>query len=287
MSEIRLSPKVVNSPDVLTDILVFERKWDNRVDLHYTLALLADSVTEIESEVTQAIDDLFAMHPDMPKAEKSQTEELEAMTRLNALLDCFYFDQAFSSTCQGIAESSLNSLVYLIHYHTGEVLSMTVLLNHLLRAIGFDSAIVAIDHQLMLRVLLYGNVFIVIDALCGEVDKCAADPHPAVLPVGIEEEHRVLDRVSLLQIFLTQQKLAFIEENDFEKALCCIELLIQTTPEDPYQRRDRGFLLHQLDCFKLARDDFEFFIDQCPEDPGAQLLKTQLEEFDGNEQTVH
>jgi regulator of sirC expression with transglutaminase-like and TPR domain len=150
---------------------------------------------------------------------------------------------------------------------------------------NFNSSLVVVEHQIMLLVSLCAQQSVMIDALCGDVEICRHEP--SVLPTGRELDYQLLDRTSLLQIFLTQQKLAFIDENNYEKALCCIELLIQTSPDDPYQRRDRGFLLHRLDCFKLARDDFEFFIAQCPEDPAAQLLKMQLEEFQGREQTVH
>jgi len=164
---------------------------------------------------------------------------------------------------------------------------MSVLLNHVLLQLGFDSTIKAVDHDLMVEVAVSAQEFCLIDATTGEQFTHFELQQQGVLPAQFGLTSRALDKVGLEQIFLTQQKMAFTEEQQLDKALCCIDLLIQTTPDDPYQRRDRGFLLHQLDCANLARDDFKFFIDQCPEDPAAQLLKLQLEDLDVSEHTVH
>ena len=44
-------------------------------------------------------------------------------------------------------------------------------------------------------------------------------------------------------------------------------------PGDPLETRDRGFIYEQLDCPRFAADDFEYFIEQCPDDPVADVLK--------------
>ncbi len=268
MAEIRLTPSHLDSKELLTDILLFEQKWDHAVDIHQTMARIVDIVVQVKSVINVA-------------------EPLDDLTRLNGALDYFYLDLAFSSTTQNMPESLLNSISYLINFHTGECLSMSIVLNYVLTELGFNSSIMVIEHEIMVQVMLADNQQVIIDAVSGEQHTHVSAPCASVLPSGFEYDNRMLDKMSLMQIFLTQQKLAFTDEHQFDKALCCIELLIKTTPDDPYQRRDRGFLLHQLDCFNQARDDFEFFIDQCPEDPAAQLLKIQLEEFEGAVHTVH
>lgn len=279
MTEIRLSSKSLDSNDLLTDILLFEKKWDASNDIHSSMTHIKEVIARIRTAMggedkAQRYDPQFDFKP-------------LVLSHLNDALDCFYLDLAFSSTTQDVPESLLNSLSYLIHFHTGECLSMSILLNHVLSNLGFDSAITVVAHEIMLRVTLSDSEFVVIDAISGEQHTHIVESVNSVLPTEQDGDYRELDKVSLVQIFLSQQKLAFTDEHRFDKALYCIELLIQTAPDDPYQRRDRGFLLHQLDCFNLARDDFEFFIDQCPEDPAAQLLKLQLEDFEGSEHTVH
>ena len=53
--------------------------------------------------------------------------------------------------------------------------------------------------------------------------------------------------------------------------------------------RDRGFIFQQLDCFKLASSDFEYFIEQYPEDPIVMLLKQQIKKMkiEKHTQTIH
>ena len=276
MSEIRLTAGPLNCQDLLTDILLFEQKWDSAVDTRQVMDRVVQFIDQISAAMT--VDDI---------SDEDIDDEQRALGRLNEALDCFYLDLAFSSTTQDVPESLLNSLSYLINFHTGECLSMSILLNHVLSNLGFNSAIMVIEHEIMIRVTLSDTQYVIVDAISGEQHTHLVEALKPVLPGEDEHFMRELDKMSLIQIFLTQQKLAFTDEQSFDKALYCIELLIQTTPDDPYQRRDRGFLLHQLDCFNLARDDFEFFIDQCPEDPAAQMLKLQLEDFEGSVHTVH
>jgi regulator of sirC expression with transglutaminase-like and TPR domain len=257
---------------LLTTILSFERQWQVGGDICQSMV----AVNDIVDQCNQAMIDIML--------NDSQTLGLD---ELNEVLDDFYLQQAFSSTTHQIPDSLLNSLFYLIHYHTGECLSMSVLLNHVLLQLGFKSAVKVIDHEIMLQVNISEDVYAIIDATSGEQFTHDILGQGQGVPLHMQTPNRTLDKASLEQVFLSQQKMAFTEEKQFDKALSSIELLIETAPDDPYQRRDRGFLLHQLDCFNLARDDFEFFIDQCPEDPAAQVLKMQLEDFDGIEHTVH
>mgnify|MGYP000197497386 CR=1 FL=1 len=82
-------------------------------------------------------------------------------------------------------------------------------------------------------------------------------------------------------------KNALIRELAFDKALKCVDVLLALRPDDPFERRDRGFLLHQLDCFKVAYDDYRYFVERCPKDPAAQLLKLQLDKINIRETVLH
>ena len=105
---------------------------------------------------------------------------------------------------------------------------------------------------------------------------------------------------SVLEIvleFILELVLDFILEVILELVLDIIlEFLLQKgqmvapgilNPNDPFERRDRGFLLHQLDCFKVAYDDYQYFVEQCPKDPAAQLLKLQLDKISISDTILH
>ncbi|ART81121.1 hypothetical protein CBP12_06210 [Oceanisphaera avium] len=70
-------------------------------------------------------------------------------------------------------------------------------------------------------------------------------------------------------------KASFIHHKHFRHALMCSQLLISLRPDCPLERRDRGFLYEQLECHQLASEDFEYFIEQCPDDPLADVLQVQ------------
>lgn len=93
--------------------------------------------------------------------------------------------------------------------------------------------------------------------------------------------------MDILTRLLNVTKAAFINGRQFSEALACSQLLLKLRPDCPVARRDRGFLFEQLDCHRLAAEDFEFFIQHCPEDPVADVLKAQIAALDLGPQTLH
>lgn len=81
---------------------------------------------------------------------------------------------------------------------------------------------------------------------------------------------------ALLERVETVYKMALLGERKFEKALDLIEYRLIFDPENPYEIRDRGMILASLDCYQAAVEDFNYFIDQCPDDPSAIMLKSDM-----------
>ena len=106
---------------------------------------------------------------------------------------------------------------------------------------------------------------------------------------GDPQAHQIeeVSRLSLIVKHVSSLKNSLIREEQFPQALKCVDILIALRPEDPFERRDRGFLLHQLDCFKVAYDDYQFFVENCPKDPAAQLLKMQLDKITIADTVLH
>jgi regulator of sirC expression with transglutaminase-like and TPR domain len=64
-------------------------------------------------------------------------------------------------------------------------------------------------------------------------------------------------------------------------------LLMQHDEEDPYERRDRGYILQHLERNDLAKDDLNYFVEECPEDPTIELVQSQISELEENSKTYH
>ncbi|TCI02982.1 tetratricopeptide repeat protein [Corallincola luteus] len=96
-----------------------------------------------------------------------------------------------------------------------------------------------------------------------------------------------IDEDQALSRLLLGLKAALIREERFAEALICCEQLLTLNQDDPFEVRDRGFLLQQLQCFPLALKDFEFFLQKCPDDPSAPLLKTQMRQMASEQVVFH
>ncbi|GHE85161.1 tetratricopeptide repeat protein [Thalassotalea profundi] len=152
-----------------------------------------------------------------------------------------------------------------------------------------ETEIVYLPEKVMIRILCDDIYSIIFDPITGEslnwqeleqgLDDLGGDPSRMQL-IPMEQESIVVE-------YLTGLKNSLINESSFEKALKCVDLLLSMRPDDPFERRDRGFLLHQLDCFKVAYDDYQYFVAQCPKDPAAQLLKLQLDNISVKDTVLH
>lgn len=69
-----------------------------------------------------------------------------------------------------------------------------------------------------------------------------------------------------------------------EMALKVCETLLLLEPEEPYEIRDRGLILAHLDCDHAALPDLTYFVEHCPEDPIAEMIKIQI--YSLNDQPV-
>jgi regulator of sirC expression with transglutaminase-like and TPR domain len=165
----------------------------------------------------------------------------------------------------------------------------SVVLCHIFRLCGFDTDVVFVPKKNMIRVVCDELYAIVFDPITGEslnwheLDLCMDDLDGDPQAHQIEE----VSRLSLIVKHVSSLKNALIREGHFPQALKCVDILITLRPEDPFERRDRGFLLHQLDCFKVAYDDYQFFVENCPKDPAAQLLKLQLDKITITDTVLH
>lgn len=95
------------------------------------------------------------------------------------------------------------------------------------------------------------------------------------------------DGRSMLIRLLQNLKGAYVQQNQTAQALTLSDLLVTLSPDDPYERRDRGWLLQQLNCHSGAYADYQYYIRQCPQDPAAHLLKLQLRSHSLKSQVLH
>lgn len=265
----------------MNDLLLSEINTEQE-DLLRALMLVEKYVLEQSSDVLHEIEQLV----DYCEQELADIEEPLAKAEhfINILfLDLLFIDNKHNNwnttalqMAQGIASRELHPVL------------KAVLFKYIGEQCGFELDLVYVPEKVMLRLICDQQFAIIFDPLNGEsLNWEELDSRLDDITDEPEQYLDSMDTKAVLVEYLTALKTALIAEKQHGLALKCVDVLITLKPEDPFQRRDRGFLLHQLDCFKVAYDDYQYFVNQCPQDPAAQILKIQLENITISNTILH
>lgn len=262
----------IANQDVLTASLIVASKFCKDMSEHRYLSEV-DSLTET---VKQQLD-----------------VTLTGEARFRQFVSIFYTHLAFSGDERDFFASRYSLLNQVIDYRTGIPVTLSILFCHIANQVGLEVHGVNFPGHFLLRYQVSKERALFLDPLngsflswqelenlyfsiLGDIDEDEM-PEDAVCAAGTEE--------TVIRL-LHNLKAAFIKEEKYQQALSTVELLVNFNPDDPYERRDRGYLLHQLECPQLAIEDYKYFIEQCPQDPAAQLLKLQLRKLNTSRSVV-
>lgn len=244
---------------------------DNTLDAALYLAKLFNPTIEL-SGYHQLVADLVS--------DCQVNQDSHTLQDFKQLVRCFYAEQLFTSGNAASLNSDLCLVDKVLDYRSGLSVSIAIIFENIANQLGFNVKGINFPGHYLLCLQLGQQRRYFIDPLNGRFLNYQQVCALYTLITGEEEmEPEQLDTAdthTTIVRLLTNLKAAFMDEQRFAQALQCVDLLIELCPDDPYERRDRGFLLHQLQCFKVALADYQYFIRQCPSDPAAQLLKLQL-----------
>lgn len=213
--------------------------------------------------------------------------------KLKQLIDIIYQQQGYKGDWKTFFEIENALISKVLSRRKGIPISLGILLIDLLKVCGFDAQGICFPSGFLIRIDLPDEVLYL-------------DPFTGELPTWDDLELKVRgqlgnharltldmlkpdDNKTVIKRLLNVLKAAYIQADVLALALLCSDILLRIDPDDAYEVRDRGFIFQQLDCYKLASSDFEFFIEQCPEDPIASLLKQQINQMniEKHSQVIH
>lgn len=250
----------------------------------------------VETDVTEAqINGQMSALVRKAKAKVTGSGDSE---RVQQLLDLIYQDLGFNCHFEEYFNTENLLMNQVIRSHHGMPVSLGAILLYLAASLDLPLYPIHFPTQMVLRAELkdqngatqvrfinpwdgsYINVETLNKWLEGEVGY-GAEVSPAMLKRA--ELPELLERVE------TVFKMALTREGKYEETLRLIEYRLLFSPEDPYEIRDRGMILASMDCYQAALDDINYFIDQCPEDPSAAILKMEVQglEQKSRESLVH
>ncbi len=266
----------------MNELLLSELKSDKK-DFLAMLSLIEEFIFSIKVEPNQTIEKIIAQC-------QAEIEPIaEDLEKAEVLINTLFIDHLFIENEQDFWPSSAFKFHSSLSNRFIEPTLKSAILSHIISACGFDADIVFVPEKVMVRIVCDDMYAIIFDPVTGEslngydldmkLEEVNADPYKQTL--------NSINQQELVIRYLTALKSCLIREAAFDQALKCVDIILAMRPDDPMERRDRGFLLHQLDCFKVAYDDYRYFVEQCPKDPAAQLLKIQLDKISVVESVLH
>lgn len=226
------------------------------------------------------------------EAEHALMDELNPHLRLEGLIRLFYREWGFQGDHQQYFSSDNVYLDKVLERKKGIPVSLGAIFLYLARHLELPVSSVGFPTQYMLKVDWYDGEQQFINPFDGEFVSqrtMAAwlKGHRGPFTELSCEDLEVAENTDILARWLTVMKSALLREENFADALRCSDLLLEFRPGDPHETRDRGYIYQQLDCSHVAAMDFEYFIEQCPEDPAAELLKMQVKALIEEPLTLH
>ena len=265
----------------MNDLLLSEIKTDQE-DLLRAVMLVEEFIFEQKSAALPHIEQLV----DFCEQELADIEE--PLAQAEHFINLIFLDLLFIESKRDTWPLTSFKLGQAIAQREVHPVLKAVVFKYIGEQCGFELDLVFVPEKVMLRLICDQQFAIIFDPLNGEsLNWEELDNRLDELPQEPTEYLDAMDTKAVIVEYLSALKNALIEGQEYTLALRCVDVLITLKPDDPFQRRDRGFLLHQLDCFKVAYDDYRYFVEHCPDNPAAQLLKLQLEQINISTTVFH
>lgn len=270
----------------MKELLLSELR-SSRTDLMHAVSLIeqeffAKSASQIKLDMQQVNDLVILCQQEIESIE-------DPLDRAERLIELIFVDNLFIDHKRSFWHIENHQLESGLGFRCMAPALKHLFFVHLIRCCGFECAAVYVPDDIMIRIVCDDDYAIIFNTLSGEAISWH-DLEERLSDLENQEEHVSLDVVkdtTLISQYLISLKTSLIREQKFDLALECVNLILGLNPEDPYHRRDRGFLLQQLDCYKVAFDDYRFYVDKCPKDPEAKILQLQLDNISQIETVLH
>jgi regulator of sirC expression with transglutaminase-like and TPR domain len=234
-------------------------------------------------EVQQAKACWFALAP-------LQAEKKLSMNALARHIDSFYRHAFFTPPIKPLLIEEMHQptlLCYAINQREADPLVLILLLLCWLQQAGFDCDIVRYKGEYLVQVHLSRLEKVWVDPYTGAW-QCLLNPENGLaLSLTQELATEVVDFAQFCAGLWQLQKQLLLALGQREQALAVVQHLLEQKPGDPYLHRERGLLSELLDHWSLAISDYQYFVDQKPDDPSNEHMKQQIRQLSSYPQWLH
>lgn len=226
------------------------------------------------------------------EAEAILVHETDEEQRFDSFLRLFFYEWGFKGDEQEYFISDNSFIDKVLERKKGIPVSLGAILLYLGNRLGFPMKGVTFPTQFLIKVDWMHKTPDYINPFNGEyvgekILQAWLIGQEGPLATLKPEHFEVADNPTVIGRWLALIKSAMLREERYTLALRCTNLALTFVPDDPYEIRDRGFIFQQLECHQVAVSDFQYFIDQCPDDPASELLKSQVNAMSEKHVTLH
>jgi regulator of sirC expression with transglutaminase-like and TPR domain len=219
-----------------------------------------------------------------------EAEKKLSMNTLARHIDRFYRHAFFTPPVKPLLIEEMHQptlLSYAINQREADPLVLILLLLCWLQQAGFDCDIVRYKGEYLVQVHLSGLEKVWVDPYTGAW-QCLLNPENGLaLSLTQELATEVVDFAQFCAGLWQLQKQLLLALGKREQALAVVQHLLEQKPGDPYLHRERGLLSELLDHWSLAISDYQYFVDQKPDDPSNEHMKQQIRQLSSYPQWLH
>lgn len=252
------------------------------------LALLELLLT-IEQQWTDADQNQQAMQCWLTLA-PSCVEGTLSMNVLARQLDSFYRDAFFTPPIRPLLIEEMHQptlFCYAINQREADPLVLVLLLLCWLQQAGFNSDIVRYKGEYLVQVRLSHAEKVWIDPYTGAWQCLLSPENGLALSLTQELATQSVDLSQFCAGLWQLQKQLLLALGKREQALAVVQQLLEQKPGDPYLHRERGLVSELLDHWSLAIRDYQYFVEQKPDDPSNEHMKQQIRQLSSYPQWLH
>lgn len=248
---------------------------DDEIDLA-TAALLiaAEAYPHLDVDAYLGrLDDLA--REGMERVDGAQTE----VERISALIRFLSVEKGFVGNQDDYYDRRNSFLNEVLDRRTGIPITLALVYTEVGRRVGLAIRGVGFPGHFLVK--LDGPPDVIIDPFFASLltESQCRERLQEVLGKNVPFDRRYLRAATSREILvrmLNNLKRIHLDAKELEAALACCERILLLVPNNLYERRDRGLLYLELECYGAARTDLERFLELAPEDPHSDAIRQRL-----------
>lgn len=222
------------------------------------------------------------------------TDDMSVKDRIHEINTCFYTDLGFSGDSKDyyLPENSLLNVV--LERRIGIPITLAIIYLRLTEAAGLDAHGIGFPGHYLVGVRDGDKVLILDPFARGQLLEheqlhamLQQYSGQAVDNSTLEQHLQPASHSETVVRMLRNLKQVYIEKQEVELALACIEMILSLIPESPDELRDRGMIYQHIEYTQGAISDLNRYLKLVPDAEERSVIEALLDSLQTQHQSLH